>query len=164
MRLYDVTAELEKIIDDYELETEEQIKDLPPEVKAKLQALQGEAMENLSHIWAAIKNYGAEAEALKAEKQRLAARQQAAERRAEWLKQYVALCIGEGTRWQSADGSRKFSWRKSEAVEVVDRESIPDCYRVFDWKPALTEIKKDLKSGAEVPGAKIETRLNLQVG
>lgn len=164
MRLYDVTAELEKIIDDYELETEEQLKDLPPEIKAKLQELQVDANGMLYNIWGMIKNLDAEADALKAEKQRLAARQSTAERRAEWLKQYVALCIGEGTRWQSADGSRKFSWRKSEAVEVVDRESIPDCYRVFDWKPALTEIKKDLKSGAEVPGAEIVQRLNLQVG
>ena len=128
-----------------------------------MQALQGEAQEKLSNIWALIKNYSAEADALKAEKQRLAARQSTAERRADWLKQYVAYCIGEGTKWQSPDGSRQFGWRKSEAVVVSDVDAVPDAYCVFERRPLLSEIKKDLKSGAEIPGAVIEGRLNLQV-
>lgn len=163
MRLYDVTAELEKIIDDYELETEEQLKDLPPEIKAKLQELQVDANGMLYNIWGLIKNLDAEAAALKAEKQRLAARQSTAERRAEWFKQYVAFCLGEGTKWESADKTRQFTWRKSEGVEIENENAIPDYYCVFTRKPALTEIKKDLKSGAEVPGAVVVERLNLQV-
>lgn len=163
MKLYDVTAELEAIITDYDLETEEQIKELPPEVKARLDLFRQAASDALENIWAQIKNLSAEAEVLKAEKQRLSARQQTCERRAEWLKTYVTECIGEGTKWQSPDGSRKFGWRKSEAVVVTDADAVPDCYCVFERTPVLTEIKKDLKSDVIVPGATLIKRLNLQV-
>jgi hypothetical protein len=163
MKLYEVTAELEQIIDDYELESEAQANELPDAVKARIVELKDDYHGKLSNIWALIKNYSAEADALKAEKQRLAARQSTAERRADWLKQYVAFCLGEGAKWQSPDGSRQFGWRKSEAVIVSDADAVPDAYCEFKRVPVLTEIKKDLKSGAEVPGATLESRLNLQV-
>jgi hypothetical protein len=56
----------------------------------------------------------------------------------------------------------KLSFRKSEAVEIVDETLLEAKY--FNYKPSIdkTAIKAGLKEG-EVPGARMVSNLNLQV-
>lgn len=59
----------------------------------------------------------------------------------------------------------ELSYRKSEAVVFTDEEAIPAEYKKEKLAVSVdkTEIKKALKSGAEVPGVMIEVRQNLQI-
>lgn len=132
-------------------------------VAMRIEELGLEADAKLTACWRWIKNLESDAEQLKAEKLRIAARQQALQNRAERVKDYVAYCLGEGRKWTQPGGVAAFSWRKSEAVQVQDEALIPDCYCKLERTPVLSLIKQDIKQGATVPGAVVEERVNLQV-
>lgn len=56
------------------------------------------------------------------------------------------------------------SWRKSEAVKILDESMIAPCF----WKtpaPQLDKmsIKATIKSGQAVPGATLEEKQNIQI-
>lgn len=59
----------------------------------------------------------------------------------------------------------ELSYRKSEAVVFTDEALIPSEYKKEKLTISVdkTEIKKAIKAGAEVPGAEIEVRQNLQI-
>lgn len=115
-------------------------------------------VENIC-LW--IKNLEAEAKALKEEKDAFAARQKAAENKKESLKRYISGYL-DGATFESA--KVKVSFRKSEAVEVVDMSMIPDEYLKFK-EPEVnkTELKKALKSGLVIEGAYITENQNIQI-
>lgn len=59
----------------------------------------------------------------------------------------------------------KLSFRKSEAIEIINESLIPDHYKedivkVYVSKPM---IKEAIKEGKNVPGAELVTRKNLQI-
>lgn len=64
-------------------------------------------------------------------------------------------------------GTFILSYRKSDAVVIEDETLIPTEYMKTPEpplpKPDKTAIKEAIKGGAEIPGAIIETRQNLQI-
>ncbi len=109
-----------------------------------------------------IKNFRAEAEALKAEKTRLAKRQQAAERTIERLTTYLTSFIEPGLKLKDARAA--IGWRKSESVVLsVSPDDLPEEYVRIKREADLRLIKEDLKAGEDVPGASLEERQNLQI-
>lgn len=61
--------------------------------------------------------------------------------------------------------SANISFRKSDKTIIDNEEIIPEDYFNITMvkKPNLTEIKKAIKNGVEIPGARIETRKNIQI-
>ena len=59
----------------------------------------------------------------------------------------------------------KISYRKSESVEVNDVSLLPKEYRKekIEVSADKAELKKVLKSGKEINGAKLVTNINMQV-
>ena len=59
----------------------------------------------------------------------------------------------------------KISYRKSESVEVNDVSLLPKEYRKekIEVSADKVELKKVLKSGKEINGAKLVTNINMQV-
>lgn len=110
-------------------------------------------------LW--IKNLKAEAEALKAEKDAFAARQKSAENKMESLKRYISGYL-DGTPFKNA--KVQVSFRKSEAVEIMEGAIIPDEYLRFK-EPEVnkTELKKALKSGIVLEGVSIVENQNIQI-
>ena len=115
-------------------------------------------VENIC-LW--IKNLKAQAEALKAEKDSFAQRQKAAENKMESLKRYITGYLG-GTSFESA--KVKVSYRKSEAVEIMEGAVIPDEYLRFK-EPEVnkTELKAALKKGVQIAGVSIVENQNIQI-
>ena len=110
------------------------------------------------------KNMMAEAEALKAEKQKLADRQRVAERKAEWIKSYIAYDL-QGEKFEPKDDvTVKVGWRRSESVQCEDIYKVPDEYLRYK-EPELdkTRVKKLLKNGEEVPGCELVSKMNIQI-
>ena len=68
-----------------------------------------------------------------------------------------------GQRFETAKVA--FSYRKSERVDVINEEIVPDKFCRFETKrvPSKTDIKKMLKSGEEVPGCVLVESQNLQI-
>ena len=142
MKLYEIDQAILNCID---LETgevidTEQLDKLTMEREAKL--------ENVA-CW--IKELKAEAEALKAEKQRLEDRQKVAENKMESLKKYLAFAL-DGQALKTTRASVTF--RKSQSVEIADIYKLDENYlRYKEPEADKTAIKEALKQGKTVAGA-----------
>lgn len=110
-------------------------------------------------LW--IKNLLSDAEAIKAEKDKLAERQKACENKARNLKEYLSKFLG-GQKFKTPKVS--ISYRKSESVEVTDISKLDDDYLKFA-EPTVdkTKVKKALKAGTTLQGVVLVENQNIQV-
>ncbi len=106
-----------------------------------------------------IKNEAALAEMIKAEKQKLDARQKAHEREAFRCKEFLAEFLN-GERFESA--LVKVIYRNSKSVVIDNLDIIPDEYLKYsDPEPRKAEISKAIQLGVDVPGASLQTKKNM---
>ena len=88
-------------------------------------------------------------------------RKNACKNKRESLKSYLAAFL-HGNKWQNEEV--KISWRKSEAVEVANVKELPEEYLKYkDPEPDKVKLKADLKAGAEIDGACLVTKENIQI-
>lgn len=160
MNLYEINAALMQAYDDaVDQETGEIIEN---EAYKAIDGLQMALEEKTESVLLWIKNLQADAEALKKEKQAFADRQSRVENKIESLKKYVGGVL-EGQKFQTARVSA--SWRKSDAVEYDgDVFALPEDYIKYS-EPTVDKValKKALKNGEKIKGARLITRQNLQI-
>ena len=150
--LYEINAEIESCVD---METGE-ILDIE-----KLEKLQIEFNEKVENIALWVKNLNAEAEAVKKEKDALAARQKACENKAQELKKYLSSFLN-GQKFKTPRVS--ISYRKSESVEVLDVSELdPEYYKVVQPEADRTKIKNAIKNGASIAGVSLIEKQNIQI-
>lgn len=124
------------------------------------------AFEDKAEAYAVtIKNLLAFANEAKGEADKLKARADAAKNRADQLKQHLALSMNAVGKNKLETARAALSFRKSTVVNITDENALrDDLWKVtMKREPNKTEIGKLLKSGETVPGAELETRMNLQV-
>lgn len=124
------------------------------------------AFEDKAEAYAVtIKNLLAFANEAKGEADKLKARADAAKNRADQLKQHLALSMNAVGKNKVETARAALSFRKSTVVNITDENALrDDLWKVtMKREPNKTEIGKLLKSGETVPGAELETRMNLQV-
>lgn len=160
--LYEINAKLEEAWnaaidpDTGEVISEEALQELDG-----LTMQREEKLENLALFY---KNLSAEAEALKAEKMRLAARQAAAEKKAESIKKYIEVSMDSAGGEKIKTSKVAIGWRKSESVQINAGAFLPDEYLTYEEpKPNKAAIKKALKAGASIDGATLVTTNNIQI-
>ena len=153
MKLYEYPLAFEECVD---AETGEVI-DIE-----KLEALEGEFEKKALDIACWIKDLKAEAEALKAEKQNLAKRQQVCENKVESLKGYLERTLN-GAKYKDARAA--ISYRKSETVEVDEGaiEELPARFIKVEKSVMKTALKDALKGGQTFDGCRIVEHNNLQI-
>ena len=157
MTLYEINERImDAVANCVDIETGEIVGDTE-----ELEALEMARDDKLDNIACLIKNIKAEAEAIKAEKMKLAARQASAEKKAEWLENYLIRNMMPG---ETLNRSRVvIRWRRSESVAVDNVDALPDGYFVTKKEPNKTIIKNALKAGIEVPGAALVEKQNIQI-
>lgn len=160
MKLYEINEEIENLINgSLDRETGE----VAPDFEEKYTELNMGRNDKIDNTLAYIKNKQAEADAFDGEIKRLTALKKSAEAEADWLKGYLSRNMEAGKEiFTSAHG--KISWRKSERV-ITEINQLPEEYIkvVTEVKPILVDIKKDIKAGKEVPGAKLVVYQNIQI-
>lgn len=115
-------------------------------------------VENIA-LW--IKNLLSDAEAIKAEKNRLAERQKSCENKAKSLKEYLNTYL-DGQKFKTPRVS--ISYRKSDAVEVTDITKVKAEYlKPVEPEVDKTKIKKALKEGAKLEGVILVQNQNMQI-
>lgn len=161
MRLYEINAALEELLNQVDPETGELVCDMDA-----LEALSIEREEKLEGLALYCKNLTAEAEAIKAEKLALEKRQKAALNRAEKARDFLARMLA-GEKFTTPKVA--VSWRTSQAVQLDD-DFLPwamqygDQYLSYkDPDPDKKAIAAALKAGEAVPGAELVTNLNMQI-
>jgi len=161
MRLYEINAELEKLIDP---ETGE-IADI--ELFEQLELERSTKIENIA-LW--IKNLESDAESLQAEEKKLKARRVSAENNAERLHDFLAGMLSDGEKFETP--RVKLSWRKSESVKILipEEDFIAWAKKVNDEllsykEPTINkvEIKKRLNAGEAITAATLLQSNNLQI-
>ena len=152
MKLYEINQSILECIDN---ETGEII---DADKLNELQIAKDEKLENLA-LW--YKDLLAEANALKEEKEAFAAREKAANNKAESIKNYLSHVLN-GENFKTTKCA--LSFRKSEKTVIDDIYSIPESFLKYsEPKADLTEIKKAIKNGEEIKGAHLEETQNIQI-
>lgn len=130
----------------------------------ELELLTMEHAEKLKNCVWWYKNVKAEADALKAEKMKLAKRQQTAERKAEWMKNYIDADLAGKPFAPEDDVTVRVSYRKSKVVECEDVYKVSDEYLRYK-EPELdkTKVKKAIAEGINVEGCTVVVRENIQI-
>lgn len=149
--LYEINKEILECVDmeSGEIIDEERLQNLAFEKNDKL--------ENIA-LW--IKNLKAEAEMVKAEKKNLDARIKSCENKADRLTELLKKELN-GNKFKTPKVN--ISYRKSESVEITDLSVIPVEFLRVSTSADKTEIKKQLKSGVEIKGAKLVEESNMQI-
>lgn len=165
MKLYELTNDyiaLMQAIDDDEL-PEECIADT-------LEAITGEIEVKADNIACMLKNIEADITAIKSEETKLAVRRKTKERAYESLKQYLSLALQSMSIDKVETSRNKITFRKSESVELDEeafiswaQENRDDLLTYSAPTANKTEIKKLLKGGAEIVGAQLISKQNIQI-
>ena len=166
MSLYTITNDLARLIEAIESG------EIPEEAIADtLEAVNGEWEERADAVLAAIKNYRAECEAIRAEEKALAERRKRKEKTVERLEGYFTTSLNALGKSRFENARHVVSFKTSSAVIVDDidalikfaEENAPGAIcTVTEISPVKDEIKRLLALG-DVPGARIEIRSNIQI-
>lgn len=159
MKLYEINAQLEALLEQVDPETGELTCDL-----GALEELAVAREEKLEGLALYCKNLSAEAEAIRSEEKTLAERRKVAENKAARAKAFLADQLA-GEKFQTPRVA--VSWRKSEAVELGMGFFATDANERFlkykEPEADKTAVKAALKAGEPVPGAELVTRINMQI-
>lgn len=127
----------------------------------QLEALQMERQTKLENVALYIKNLKADAAMYKAEKQAFAERQAAAEKRAESLSEWLKNAL-DGQKFKTE--KTEVSFRKTSKIEVLDIwELNEDFVKYSDPTPDKAAIKRAIKAGEEVKGAKLVDDISMTI-
>lgn len=156
MKLYEIEREIREVLEQVDENGEllegafERFMELKVEESVKI--------ENTALFY---KELIAEARAIKAEEEALSARRKARENEAMRIKTYLDMNLA-GNKFESA--RVVLSYRKSQAVNILDEDAIPKNYREPQPdKILISEISKALKAGENIPGAVLAVSQNLQI-
>lgn len=152
MKLYEINEAIEDLINKETGEITDE------SAMAELELARDEKIHNIA---AYIINLRAEAAAAKERAEVFTARRKAAENKAESLKHYLENQLA-GQKW--SDDDFKITWRKSEKTEVYDESVLPMDYKIPQpYKLDIEGIKKTIKMGKTIPGARIIENQNMQL-
>ena len=127
----------------------------------QLEALQMERQTKLENVALYIKNLKADAAIYKAEKQAFAERQAAAEKRAESLSEWLRKAL-DGQKFKTE--KTEVNFRKTQKVEILDIWDLnEDLLKYSDPTPDKAAIKRAIKSGEEVKGAKLVDDISMTI-
>lgn len=141
--------------------------DLPPEaITDTLEAIEGQLQDKAVNVAKFMQNLDAAADAIKAAERRMAVRRKAIEHRVQWLRDYLKLNM-EATGITRID-SPWFSLavqNNPASVEIIDEAVLPDDFttEVVTIKADKAAIKQALKSGEDVPGARLTRGTRLAI-
>lgn len=165
MNLYEITQEIKDIESDMMAFAElhdGDISEFP--LGAELDGLTEAKEQKIVSMALWYKNTLSDAQAIEKEVEALDKRANASFKKAERIKEYIALCLGAGNKIE--DSKVILSWRKSKSVFIsADVNTIPLPY--VTAKTVLTPdkaiIKQQLEAGVKFAFAEIVEKQNIQI-
>ena len=158
MKLYEIQEQIE-----YLLNLVDEDGAIEESSFAQLEELAIAEEEKLENIGLLLKNWTAEAKAIREEEKNLADRRRAIENQADRLKEYAGNHLLKSNRSEFKTAKVRLSFRKSTAVQVDNDELIPDEFWQVKKEISRSLIGKALKDGQVVAGCMLVERQNLQV-
>jgi hypothetical protein len=145
--------------------------EIPEEAIADtLEAIVAEIEDKADNIACLLKNIDADIVAIKAEEAKLEERRKVKEKSAERIKQYLSDVLQSAAIDKVETARNRITFRKSESVELDEgafvawaMENCNDLLTYSAPKANKTEIKKALKGGQAIEGAKLVVNQNIQI-
>lgn len=161
LKLYELDEQIERLLDTIYSYAEANEGEIPDELDNSLDQLQAEKESKVLDIARYIKSLKAEADAIKTEADKLHKRYKTVSNFSYRLKTYLKMHLRTGEKYK--DNNTLISWRKSEAVRIIDENSIPDELCSIIRSPSLTSIKNLIKSGTRIDGAELVENHNILI-
>lgn len=163
MNLYELTTAYQQLIDALERSAEENEGEVNSDLESMLEAIEGQRNEKIINCAKVALNFKAQAQAVKAEMDRLKKRKEWCEKQEENIKGWMNLSLEEGEKVQ--DALFTVSKRKSKAVNIIDESLIPGAYQreKITIAPDKKLIKETIDEGGQVPGAEIVENFSVQI-
>lgn len=164
MKIYPISQMVEDLLAAYTDEETGEITATEEELAERMDALNIDFDQRIRDLRNEYINVMSEAAAIKNEKMRLAERQRIAEKKADWLKRYIAY-LTQGEFYQKDDV--RISYRKSEETVIEDGfiswalTYYPGLLDYKDPEPNKGRIKEILKKGKQLNFAHINTKNNI---
>ena len=162
MKIYEIPGALRELLD--RLDADPDTGEVDGEALAAYAEYNAAAAEKLEGTACYCRELRAEAEAIKAEEERLAKRRKALENKSERLKNYMMPALeAMGGKVKGVMASVRIG--KSQAVTVFDIDALPDAFKHVKTTidPDKVALKKALKSGEVIPGAALEDRQSVVI-
>ena len=134
-----------------------------------LEAITGEIEVKADNVACMLKSIEADMSAIRDEEIKLANRRKAKERVYDRLKQYLSDTLQRMSIDKVETARNKITFRKSESVEISEsfiKWAMKNRDDLLSYAPPTankTEIKKALKGGAEIVGATLVSKKNIQL-
>lgn len=161
--LYKAAAQLSDLLDQVDPETGE----LPEGLDATRLIVEDKAKA----VAAYILEERAKAESVKAHIKQLNIKVKRLEKRNEWLQTYLmdSMLSAGVLSIASDDGTSdaRLLLDRDESIEITNADELPDDYKRYipeSYEPDKALIKKAIKDGFEVPGARLVTKHRLTLG
>lgn len=162
MKIYEIPSTLRDLLD--RLDADPDTGEVDGDALAAYAEYQGQAAEKLEGTACYCRELNAEAEAIKAEEERLAKRRKSLENKSERQKAYMMPALeAMGGKVKGVMASLRIS--KTQAVTVFDLGALPDAFKHVKTTiaPDKVALKKALKSGEVIPGAALEDRQSVVI-
>ena len=177
MTLYEIDEQL-AILEEYGIDSETgEVLD-EEAFNAKFDEIQMALNDKIESSICFVKNLNAEIDAFKQEEKNLAYRRKIKENLAERIKSRIDSYIK--AQYTDEDGNvdtvglnkykmetpkMKLSYRKSESVDITNLDSVPKQYIKVKTEVSADKanIKKAIKAGQKIEGAKLVTNINMQI-
>jgi hypothetical protein len=151
MNLYEITQEQISINN----LLEESMGELTPELEEALKLNLDNFNAKAEGYVKAIKNYKAEEDAIAEEIKRLQEKKKVCQNAQARMKEALKTAMDVFDTPKVQAGLFKISLTKSEAVNIVDEDAIPEEYKKIKYEVSKTDIKNAIKSGVKVEGAEL---------
>ena len=161
IKLYDLAADFKKVselIDNEEID--------PEVLQDTLQSIEGAIEIKAVNIATLVQGLSADADIIKAEEKRLAARRKAIEGKQKWLKDYLQSQM-EYAGIDIKTATHTIALQKNPpALFIEDDKAIPSQYMTLipeRWEVDNAKVKEALKAGRKVPGAELRQGKSLRI-
>jgi hypothetical protein len=161
--LHEVSGEYMRLMDEADAIAEENEGIIPDTLSDKIDALGETRTNKIKNCVHFFKNLSAEADAIKNEKDALAAREKSLRRKADWFEGYIRYNVREGELFSAPTYAIK--WRASSAVEITNLDKVPLslCKEIIK-EPVKNLIKQAEKDGEDISEyAVIVHKKNMQI-
>ncbi len=163
--LYEITSELDSIVNELHQYEQDQL-EVPTELAQRLNGLLDQEGEKVDRCCIYITKTDKEIEHLKSHLQVVQSEIKKKERMIEYLKNIALNTMNRrGVRELQGKLGHKFSLRESTSVEIYDTKLLPDTFLKLkeEWQVDKNAVKDAIKSGEQIPGARLSKNLNVQV-
>lgn len=165
MTLYEIDYQIRQFLDNMMDAVDEETGEVLDIDPTKLEELNEAREQKLENITLYIKNLDAEAKAIKEEEKNLKDRRERAEKKAERLRNLLAMSMNSAGESKFNTARCAVSFRFSKSVVITDLDMIDEAYvkKTIDVKPDKVAIKQAIEAGEDVEGAYLEEKQNIQI-